>query len=400
MYIPFDYDGKEPLEYVNDNGRVDGCHAIGFPFQLQRGLDTIACWRNTMNVALTADIDDDGYKDLICDIGGGGYTARVIRGGPNAGRGCQRLLQVPKVMNRDQSNTTEAFWRSASGMWRLLQYEKDSMALSPWLVLYEMRTTKTPEGTSFSFVKTDSLYGNGIHIGDMPIGDAAVVTDTATDTDWLLVMRRLNDGPRTWVLDRFDATAGRFTPTGERVTGTDFFEPWIVGHALGTKKPAVAFHVPKIGRVFCYADDLTHPFARWSPQGALEPPVSGMIAINDQSGDGLPDLVAAGGVINCGIAIYTLDSTLTTATADTLVGSTSTVRLEGSTLVATTPTRSTFSVRMVTIDGQSYDVIARHVIQPGEQRIDLTAQLQALPIGVYLLHVQVGEDAHVLRYLR
>ena len=274
------------------------------------------------------------------------------------------------------------------------------MALSPWLVLYEMRTTKTPEGTSFTFVKTDSLYGNGIHIGDMPIGDAAVVTDTATDTDWLLVMHRLNDAPRTWVLERFDATAGRFTPTGERVTGTDFFEPWIVGHALGTKKPAVAFHVPKIGRVFCFADDLTHPFARWSPQGALEPPVSYMVAINDQSGDGLPDLVAAGGVTNSGVAIYTLDSTVTSTSADTPYASTSTARLEGSTLVATAPTSSTFSVRMVTIDGQSYDVIARCVIQPGEQRIDLASQLQTLPIGVYLLHVQVGDNSHVLRYVR
>lgn len=400
VYIPFDYDGKEPLEYVNDNGRVDGCHAIGFPFQLQRGLDTIACWRNTMNVALTADIDDDGYNDLICDIGGGGYTARVIRGGPNAGRGCQRLLQVPKVMNGDQANTTEAFWRSSSGTWRLLQYEKDSMALSPWLVLYEMRTTKTPEGTSFTFVKTDSLYGNGIHIGDMPIGDAAVVTDTTTDTDWLLIMRRLNDGPRTWVLERFDATAGRFTPTGERVTGTDFLGPWNLGHAMQTDRPVIAFHRFNVGQVFSYADALSTPFALLRGNDRDVVATTGYVFVNDQTGDSLPDLVLSGGSPNGTVILLTIDSTYTSTTSNPNESTSTVVAIDGSVLVVRPTTPTELHIRVLTIDGRAIAAVNLHAVQPGEQRIDLAAQLQALPIGVYFLHVQVGDNEHVLRYVR
>ena len=389
---PIDYDGVEPMEYVNTRGHILACRqGSDSPFPLT-ALDTVAGCAGTPQAV--GDVDDDGYADVVCNIGGGGYTARVIRGGPNAGRGCQRTFHVPRVSNRDQFNSTEAFWRSSSGEWRLLQYEKDSMALSPWLVLYEMRSTKTPEGMSFTFVKTDSLYGNGIHIGDMPIGDAAVVTDTATDTDWLLVMHRLNDGPRTWVLERFDATAGRFTPTGERVTGVDFYEPWIAGYSLGTAKPVIMLGEGS----FCYADQLEKPFARLRVKGTGLQPVSGLVAINDQTGDGIPDLVISGG--QAMIAVYTLDSSAISSMENDSQAVSAATRLDGMTLYLWTAVGGRLTIRLVTTDGQSYAVAAPDSVQPGEQRIDLASHLQALPIGVYLLHVQVGDNAHVLRYVR
>jgi hypothetical protein len=396
VHILFDYDGIAPLEYMNDNGRIDGCRSSEYPFQLQRGLDTVECWGpgvNGINAEYTEDIDGDGYRDLICDIGGGGYTARVIRGGPQAGRGCQRILQIPKVMGADQFNTTKAFWRSSSGTWRMLQDEKDAMALSPWLMLYEMRLEHLSEGTRITWVKTDSMYGNGNHINDIPVGDAAVVTDTTTGRDWLMIMRRLNNGPRTWVLERFDATDGRFTPTGEQVTGVEFYAPWNAGYSLGTSKPVIMLGEGS----FCYADNLRQPFARVRFKNSGLQPVSGFVAINDQTGDGLPELVISGG--QGVVAVYTLDSSATSVVSND-AAETSGVRLVGTTLYLPASDGGSLTLRLVTTDGRSYPLTAPSTLPAGEQRIDLTTSLEALPTGAYLLHVQVADALYNVRFVR
>jgi hypothetical protein len=399
-FYTFDYDGVEPTEYMNDNGRVDRCLGSSYPFSKQRGIDTISCWAGTINGTYTEDIDGDGYRDLICDIGGGGYTARVIRGGPQAGRGCQRILQIPRPPGRDWQNSTFAFWLSAKGVWRLLQHERDSNALSPWLVLYEMRLERTTEGTRITWIKTDSLYGNGNHLQDEPIGDAAVVVDTASRTDWLMAMRRLNNGPRMWVLERFDATDGRFTPTGEQVTGTSFYEPWIVGYTLKTTQPVVAFHVTGVGRVFCVASDLAHPFARWSPQGALQPPVSGMVAINDQTGDGKPDLIASGGTTDGAVALYTLDSLTSTIGEQNSAKTLPIVELIQQTLITTVDRPMTASVSLATTDGRHFPIVTPWQTGTGTQRVDLGQYLGDLPRGVYFVRVTLDATVHTLQFVR
>ncbi|RPI64874.1 MAG: hypothetical protein EHM43_13320, partial [Ignavibacteriae bacterium] len=127
VYIPFDYDGVPPLEYMNDAGRVDMCLASTYPFETLRGVDTVNCWGpgvRGINAEFTSDIDGDGFNDLVCDVGGGGYTARVIRGGPNAGRKCERILYVPYAPVEEGTNVnTCLFWRSSSAGFRLMQTE-------------------------------------------------------------------------------------------------------------------------------------------------------------------------------------------------------------------------------------------------------------------------------------
>jgi hypothetical protein len=386
-----DADGTPPLEYVNTRGHIMRCAGgDGGPFPLA-AIDTVAGCAGEPQAM--GDVDGDGIWDVITDIGGGGYTARVIRGGPQAGRGCQRILQIPKVMGADQFNTTKAFWRSSSGTWRMLQDEKDAMALSPWLMLYEMRLDRTTEGTRITWIKTDSLYGNGNHINDIPIGDAAVVTDTATGKDWLMAMRRLNNGPRTWVLERFDATDGRFTPTGEQVTGVEFYAPWNAGYSLGTSKPVIMLGEGS----FCYADNLRQPFARVRFKNSGLQPVSGFVAINDQTGDGLPELVISGG--QGVVAVYTLDSSATSVVSND-AAETSGVRLVGTTLYLPASDGGSLTLRLVTTDGRSYPLTAPSTLPAGEQRIDLTTSLEALPTGAYLLHVQVADALYNVRFVR
>ncbi len=402
-YIPIDYDGIPPLEYLNDNGKIDSCRSTVFPFQLERSVDTIACWGGQytfINFAFSADVDADGYQDLVCDIGGGGYTAQVIRGGPNAGKGCHRILTIPKPPGRNKRNSTKAFWKSASGVWRLLRNERDSNALSPWMMLYEVRIGRSFGAWRIDFVKTDSLYGDGMSLSDEPFGEAAVVVDTVARQDWLLMQRRIRVGNTVFPLERFDATNGRFTPTGEQVTGVEFYEPWVAGYSLGTSQPVIAFHASGVGRVFCYANDIAHPFARWNPQGALSPPIPGMIAINDQTGDGRPDLVAASGSTNGGVALYTLDSAFVTHTPSDEATQPETCRMEESRLILDANSHEDVTIEIISSDGRVVETIAGLKVTPGTNRFDLSATLHHLARGVYVLRARSVSMMQTLRFIR
>ncbi len=400
VYHLFDYDGVPPLEYMNDNGRVDRCLGSGYPFQKQRGIDTIWCWPGTLNVFMTEDVDGDGYSDLVCDKGGDLQTARVIRGGPNAGQKCERILHIPKASHRSKSNSTTAFWKSASGVWRLLQTEQDSGALYAWHMLYEVRITQEQGTTRVSFVKTDSLRGRVNGIGDAMLGDAAVLTDTVLRKDWLLTSHELNDAERTWVLERFDATEGRFTSTGEQITGVSFNQPWVAGYSLGTDRPVVAFHANNVGRVFSFANDLGRPFAKWFPQGALQPPVSGMVMINDQTGDSQPDLIAAGGSTKGAVALYTLDPNVTSVNAGAHSQVPASARMAGMTLEVTLSAPSMISAQLVTVDGRMFPAL--HPVQgsTGINRYDLGSTLGQQPAGAYILRVRVGESFLTINLVR
>jgi hypothetical protein len=389
-----DADGTPPLEYVNTRGHIMRCAGgDGGPFPLV-AIDTVAgCAGEPQAIG---DVDGDGIWDVITDIGGGGYTARVIRGGPQAGRGCQRILQIPKVMGADQFNTTKAFWRSSSGTWRMLQDEKDAMALSPWLMLYEMRLEHLSEGTRITWVKTDSMYGNGNHINDIPVGDAAVVTDTTTGRDWLMIMRRLNNGPRTWVLERFDATDGRFTPTGEQVTGVEFYAPWNAGYSLGTSRPVIMLGEGS----FCYADNLRQPFARVRFKNSGLQPVSGFVAINDQTGDGKPDLIASGGTTDGAVALYTLDSLTSTIGEQNSAKTLPIVELIQQTLITTVDRPMTASVSLATTDGRHFPIVTPWQTSTGTQRVDLGQYLGDLPRGVYFVRVTLDATVHTLQFVR
>jgi hypothetical protein len=341
-----------------------------------------------LNIEYSIDIDGDGYLDALCDIGGGGYTARVILGGPQAGKGCQRLFAIPQIRSRSLYNATHAFWKSATGRWRLVQYEQDSSDLSPWLVMYDVDIHREGNTPVVNFTKLDSLYGNGRSMDDIPFGDAAGVVETAARKDWLLVMRRLGDAQRTWVLERIDATEGRFTPTGEQVTGVEFYQPWLGGYSLGTDRPVVTFHVPNSGTAYAYADLLSRPFAIWNPAGSGVQPVGGRVAINDQTGDDKPDLVIAGGSSNGTVILLTLDSTATSANEEVQPQSSITARMTGTTLEIVLPGPAMVSAQLVTTDGKMFPALPPDMANAGVNRFDLTSSFEQHPAGAYLLRIR------------
>ncbi len=270
----FDYDGIPPIEYVGFNGRVDRCNPDLDPFQKDRDIDNVNCW-GRLDIRFSGDVDGDGYLDVVC-AGDGTSAARIVRGGPLAGKGCERTFAVPAT------NAME-FYRSASGTWRMVQYAKETYGgvgkpaiREDKIILYDVLFSHVDNKVKVEYVKRDSVVGwiNAGH--DNPEDqsfnyDCVELTDTAAGKDWLLVYRRVYEG-FGWALERFDVTDGRFVSSGERVSGVELGNPWVAGYTLGTSKPVVSFHAMNKGTVYCYADNITQPFARWSPQGALQPP--------------------------------------------------------------------------------------------------------------------------------
>jgi hypothetical protein len=401
--VAFDYDGVPPLEYINIASQINTCRLSYPPYNITP-VDTILkteCWGGAaviLNPEFTTDIDGDGYEDLVCDMGGAGMTARVIRGGPNAGVKCERLLPIPFAnhdsINRKTVNGTLAFWRSPLGKLRLLQDNIAADGSSAWVVLYDVDVRHEGGKIVTRFTALDSITGKGFG----GPSHCAVVTDTVQKKDWLLIYRYLYPvGPE--VLERFDVTDGRIVPTGEQVTRAVLWEPWNVGYAMGTQRPVIQFN-SDIGIVFSYVDDLSHPFARWSNQGALEYPVKGMVMINDQTGDGKPDLIASGGDNNGGVALYTLDEAFTTSADDPRTVESPSVRLMGTTLVVHLTVPTVVSAQLISTEGRMILALPAAQGSAGANTYDLSHILGAQPTGMYLLRVSVGSEFYTLRFVR
>ncbi|RPI69181.1 MAG: hypothetical protein EHM43_02570 [Ignavibacteriae bacterium] len=342
----------------------------------------------------SADIDGDGFLDVATDVGGGGYTARVIRGGPNAGRKCERILNVPYAPVEEGTNVnTCLFWRSSSAGFRLMQTEvKENRS---WVVIYDVGFRHEGNTITTTFTPIDSLTGKGFG----GPSHCALATDTLLKKDWLLMFRFDADINQN-VLERFDATEGMFSPTGERVTGTEFYQPWVGGYSLGTQRPVIGFHATNIGTVYTYLDDLAHPFAWWNAAQSGVQPVSGRVAINDQTGDGIPDLVMAGGVTNGTVILLTLDSTASSVADNNDPQTQVSARMFGTTLEVVTTQPVMISAQLVTTDGRMFPTLPPTHGSAGVNRFDLTSAIDALPKGAYHVRVLIGEELSTVNFVR
>lgn len=392
-----DVDGVPPLEYLNLSGHVLQRVSVESALPLIV-IDTVAgCAEEPQ---LSIDIDDDGYLDVITDIGGGGYTARVVMGGPLAGRGCERVLAIPIVKGR-ATNSTAAFYRSATGRWRLVQYERGAREFGEWIVLYDVTIERVDGKPTARFAKLDERRQSAEDEQAQPWGTVEAVVDTVIGRDWLLIAHVYapnggTSGPA--VVERYDATEGTFAETGERVTG---YAPlarsqWQINYALGTTRPVITMHASSSGTAFVYADDITHPFALWVPTGTGVQPVAGYAVINDQTGDGQPDMVVVGGYPESVMLLLTLDSAMTGVDPD--VTSDTTLRYVHATgmLMITSEMDTQAHIDIVDLRGRVAASIGTYTIHAGTTHVDLRGSTFNLPSGMYLVRVATGSAVRTL----
>ncbi|MCO6465292.1 MAG: hypothetical protein J5I53_01625, partial [Bradyrhizobiaceae bacterium] len=140
----YDYDGIPPMEYINLAGETWQCTEGDSELGIAP-IDTIDgnCWHapfTNLNAEYSMDIDLDGHLDVVCDVGGGGYAARVVMGGPGAGKGCQRVFHIGRPPSTRHVRTLDAFFPSVrgGGLWHLLQWDKDTNAFYDVLTLWEV----------------------------------------------------------------------------------------------------------------------------------------------------------------------------------------------------------------------------------------------------------------------
>ncbi|RPI64875.1 MAG: hypothetical protein EHM43_13325 [Ignavibacteriae bacterium] len=260
-----------------------------------------------------------------------------------------------------------------------------------WVVIYDVGFLHEGNTITTTFTPIDSLTGKGFG----GPSHCALVTDTLLKKDWLLMFRFDADINQN-VLERFDATEGDFEPTGERVTGVDFYQPWNMGYTLGTVRPVIMLGEGSL----CYADELSRPFARIRFKESGVQPVSGWAAINDQSGDGRPDLVIAGGSTNGTVILLTLDSTASSVAYNNDPLPQVSARMFGTTLEVVTTQPVMISAQLVTTDGRMFPTQSPTQGSAGMNRFDLRQALEGHPAGACIMHVRVGDKVIGINFVR
>ncbi len=384
-----DYDGIPPLEYINSAGIIWRCASKEQPLSLIP-IDTVTYPTCAGNPWVSADVDGDGFLDVITDLGGDNKTCRIIMGGPQSGKGCARVFPIDKFGSRDL-RVTDAFFRSTTGKWRVVQHERSKDDLSTWMVIYDMDIVRQDGHIQFHAVKRDSLHGPCTSLDDDPLGFSTSVADTLAKKDWLIMYHRLSTtGP--WVLERFDITDGRFVSM-EQVTGY-MYAPidGDIGYSLGTERPVI-----RLNTFFCYADNIRQPFARWSGTRGF----AGITAINDQTGDGKPDLIITGGPLENGtIDLYTLDPAVSVDDDPAPPKVMSSARMTGDVLELSLVQPAFVAAHIVGIEGREEQLLAPRQYPAGTSRIDLAPLLRTYPRGAYYLRVRLGDALHTINLIR
>lgn len=394
-YIRFDYDGIPPLEYMNDAGRVERCTEPGAELRRDR-IDTIRCWANAILPGGYGDVDGDGYDDIVCDIGGGALTARIIRGGPHAGKGCERFFEIPYPAGTEvNTSVTREFYRSVTRKWRTVRRERRPDYSSDYLVLYEVNVRWEADSLKMSFIELDKFKGGGRTAEDDPFGNAMMVVDTVNGHDWFLIHRAVSYNPTVYAVERFDLTSGKFVSSGEQVTGLNFIFMHDFKYSFSSNKPVVS--IPGTRNIMFFSiDDIEHPIAYWDTFDSGAVPVSGYAVVNDQTGDGIPDLIIGGGGPDATLLLTSIDENVTSAeeTGSLTVPS---LTMEGDViLVERFPDRNRH-LDVMTLDGRL--VVSGHIIPPGNDRYrcDIRQLLSTSAPGPYLIIVD-GSRATAVMY--
>jgi len=386
-FIPIDYDGVSPFELMNVEGRIDRCDGVDSVFR-RVSIDTVNCWTPNIEPEYSMDVDGDGYLDVVCDLLGGGMLAHVILGGPKAGKGCERVAEIHGYPNRYKS-LKRAFFRSSSGRWRFVQWERGQSDLSPVMMLYDVGLKRTGNVFETTFTPLDSIYGGSSSLDDDPFGMVEELIDTVHHKDYLLVERVLQWNPVTKGVERFDITDGRFASTGEKVTEYSLAFCDNMGHSLGTDVPVIGINTYR-GFCYFYADNITTAFAKFNYFGTGLQPARGFTVINDQTGDGKPDIVLTGGTVDGRMAVVSFDQSVSVEENTSDVPAGSTARLSGDQLDVTLVTPEVVSVDVATVTGQQWTVVPPTTLDAGTKHYDVTTLLHSRPSGAYFLRVHIG----------
>jgi hypothetical protein len=262
------------------------------------------------------------------------------------------------------------------------------------LVLYNVDFSRSsPKGTDLHavFTPVDSLTVIPVSREYSAFGKPVIVQDTLLKRDFMVMRYRPNF--TQWVTERFDLTDGQFVASGDRVAGLEMLSSSAVtfslGHLLQTTYPVFASSTADDGELFFSVYDLVHPIAVWNAQGSGVQPVAGHAIINDQTGDGQPDLVWSGGN-PAGLILLTLDTSVVSVDAQQTPQSDFRAYISGMTLTVQTTQPCSITIDVTSADGRTLYTSPPTTVDMGEHREDLSPVLQPLASGAYYVRVRCG----------
>jgi hypothetical protein len=224
-----------------------------------------------------------------------------------------------------------------------------------------------------------------------------VVQDTILKRDYMVLFYK--PGFTQWVTERFDLTEGEFNASGERVAGYQYVD-FQLGHSLGTNRPVVTLTGrPNEGHMYCYVDDLVHPFAYFNAAGTGIQPAAGYAVINDQTGDGLPDVAWSGGD-PAALILVTLDSGIVTVNEHNANTSDFRASISGMMLSVQAFHACSITIDIATVNGRAVYTSPLTPIETGEYRQDLAPVLQPLATGAYFVRVRCDAQTVTIPVLR
>ncbi|OJX57730.1 MAG: hypothetical protein BGO89_07095 [Candidatus Kapaibacterium thiocyanatum] len=402
-----DYDDVPPHEYVTSDGMVWQCPSADRPLPLTP-IDTLKRDSCINTPSFSADLDGDGHLDLITidTDASGNSMARIVVGG-FLGKGCMRVVTIDKPGYRRQRHL-KAFFRSATGTWRIVQHEKNPYDLTSWLIIYDMEFYRHSGYMFARAVKRDSLHGSWTSLNEFgPFYTSVCVSDTVARKDWFIVQRRPDYTNPTYVfIERFDITDGRFLSVEQVGTYGLVLSETHFSSGLGMGRPVIM-----LNEYFCYADNINQPFARWSVAAPQDPTYGGstttLTAINDQTGDDRPDILATtsawskeyGGYANTVIALYTLDPAVSVEESPLPPGAASSVRIVGDGLELSLTAPAMVSAHIVGMDGREVALFTPTQYPDGTGRVNLAPYLRMHPRGVYVVRVRIGDTLHTVKLI-
>jgi len=113
--------------------------------------------------------------------------------------------------------------------------------------------------------------------------------------------------------------------------------------------------------------------------------------INDQTGDGKPDIVLTGGTVDGRMAVISFDQSVGVDENSTDVPTTSTVHLVGDQLDVTLVAPDVIWIDVATVTGQQWTAVPPTQADIGTTRYDVSTLLHNRPTGAYFLRVHIGK---------
>lgn len=394
--FPIDYDGLPPLEYINALGIVWRCSQGASPFPLVP-IDTVTYDVCAGDPELSGDVNGDGYLDVVTGIGGASLIARVVLGGPQFGKGCSRVIKVEvQQQPGKQLSRPVTMYQSIDGGWVMIQQEQDHSTSPLRPVIYDL--TFITEGGTVR-VEYTRREENTTIIGFSQTVD--VVTDTIAKKDYAVVFCAVGS-PLQWGIASFDITNRTFVPTGNEAPsmyiGSIFSKN--LGYSLGTDVPVIQV-TSDSGALFCRIDNLKQPIARYKKHDENGGAEGTFAVINDQTGDGIPDIVSTTEEEYSFLRLMTIDTSLAVGVRTDPPSLTSaSASLVGWELSITSGSPGIYSVELSDLRGVHRQIIPPSPITQSSMRVDLTRHLDRLPSAAYIIHVRVLEEEFTIKFVR